>query len=169
MFAALLPLAAVAADGASGKGPSAEERRARMEACNANPEKCRAEREAVRAQLCKDNPLRCKEIEDRREKRMAECKADPEKCRVMKEKMEQRRAEKKAHFEQRFKHADSDGDGRISRAEAEQTMPRLGRHFERIDANKDGYVAVDEIFAARKAFFEQRGRHRMNRAPPTNI
>ncbi len=160
LCAALAPFVVMAADGPAGKpegkGPSAEERKARMEACKADPAKCRAEREAKRDQFCKDNPVRCKEMQERREKRMAECKADPEKCKAMKEKMEQRRADKKAHFEQRFKRADTDGDGRISRAEAERAMPRLGRHFDRIDADKDGYVTMEEITAFRKAFFEHR-------------
>ena len=169
IFAALLPLTAGAADGLPGatvkpegkamSGPSAEEHKARMEQCKANPEKCRAERESRREQMCKDNPSRCKEMKDRQEKRMAECKANPEKC----------RAEKKAHFEQRFKRADTDGDGRISRAEAEIAMPRLARHFDRIDANKDGQVTFDEIAAARKAFFEQRRGHRHARSEPTKI
>ena len=162
-LAALVP-AAVAAEGAAGKPdgvarPSAEARKARMEECKVNPEKCRAERQAKREQWCKEHPARCKEMAERREQRMAECKANPEKC----------RAEKKAHFEQRFKRADTDGDGRISRAEAEIAMPRLARHFDRIDANKDGQVTFDEIAAARKAFFEQRRGHRHARSEPTKI
>jgi hypothetical protein len=163
VFAALVPLTALAADGAAGrldgKGASPEERKARMEECKANPEKCRAEREARREQMCKDNPARCKEIQERREKRMAECKANPEKC----------RADKKAHFEQRFKRADTDGDGRISRDEAEKHLPRLARHFDRVDANKDGFVTLEEVFALRKAFFEHRRGNRPGRGQPTAI
>ena len=122
-LALLLPLAAVAAEGpagkADGKGPSAEERKARME------------------QMCKDNPERCKE---------------------MKEKMDQRRAEKKAQFEQRFKGADADGSGTISQAEAQKSLPRLARRFDQLDANKDGQISREEIAAARKARFDQQGR-----------
>ena len=109
----MVPLAAMAADGSpgatgkpDGKGPSAEERKARIEQCKANPEKCRAE--------------------------------------------------KKAKFEQRFKLADADGNGMISRAEAAKNLPRLARKFERFDTNKDGQVTVDEIAAVRKAKFERR-------------
>jgi Ca2+-binding EF-hand superfamily protein len=80
------------------------------------------------------------------EKRRAECQANPEKC----------RAERTARFEQRFKGADADGNGTISRAEAEKAMPRLARHFDRVDANKDGQVTRDEIMAARKAHMERR-------------
>ena len=122
IFSAMVPLAAMAADGSpgatgkpDGKGPSAEERKARIEQCKANPEKCRAE--------------------------------------------------KKAKFEQRFKLADADGNGMISRAEADQAMPRLARHFERIDANKDGQVTREEVATARKAHFEQRGRHKRGAEP----
>ena len=140
-LALLLPLAAVAAEGpagkADGKGPSAEERKARMEYCKANPEKCRAEKKARMEQMCKDNPERCKE---------------------MKEKMDQRRAEKKAQFEQRFKGADADGNGTISQAEAQKSLPRLARRFDQLDANKDGQISREEIAAARKARFDQQGR-----------
>ena len=123
-IAALLPVAAVAADGAEGKGPSAEARKARierMEACAANPEQCRAERQA---------------------------------------RMAQHQAERKARFEQRFKQADADGNGAIDRAEAEKALPHLARHFDRIDADKDGQVTFEEIAAARKVYFEQRRGHR---------
>lgn len=115
--AALIPMGAIAAEGLpgatvkpDGKGASltAEQRQARMEACKANPDKCRAERQAK--------------------------------------------------FDERFKKADADGNGAISRVEADKAMPRLARHFERIDANKDGQVIREEMAAARKAHYEQRKR-----------
>ncbi len=155
--AALLPMGAIAAEGLpgatvrpEGKGPTAEERKARMEACQANPEKCRAERQAQFEKRCAANPERCKEMKARMAKRMEECKANPEKC----------RAEHQAKFDERFKKADADGNGAISRAEADKAMPRLARHFERIDANKDGQITREEMAAARKAHFEQRMRHK---------
>ena len=80
------------------------------------------------------------------EKRHAECQANPEKC----------RAERVARFEQRFKSADADGNGMISRAEAEKGLPRLARRFEQIDADKDGHITRDEVAAARKAHMERR-------------
>jgi Ca2+-binding EF-hand superfamily protein len=46
-----------------------------------------------------------------------------------------------------FKKLDTDGDGRISRAEA-QAAPRLAEHFDEIDANKDGFITMDEMKAA---------------------
>ena len=164
-FATLVPLAALAADGMPGAtvksdasgapGPSAEERKARMEACKANPEKCRAERQAQFEKRCAANPERCKEMKAKMAKRMEECKANPEKC----------RAERQARFEERFKKADVDGNGAISRAEAEKAMPRLARHFDRIDANKDGQLTRDEMTTARKAHFEQRKRSKPGTEP----
>ncbi|HEX4781929.1 MAG TPA: EF-hand domain-containing protein [Usitatibacter sp.] len=50
---------------------------------------------------------------------------------------------------ERFKKLDTDGDGRISRAEA-QASPRLSKGFDAIDANKDGYITPDELKAARE-------------------
>src|SRR5262245_32075319 len=49
------------------------------------------------------------------------------------------------HFDESFTKADTDGDGRLSQAEAEQGMPRLGRDFADVDADKDGFVTRDEI------------------------
>ncbi len=193
-LAALAAVAAEGPPGkGDGKGPSAEERKApmermeRMEYCKANPDKCRAEKKARMEQMCKDNPERCKDLQARHEKRLEECKAHPEKChaekkarmerheqmckdnpercKAMKEKMDQRRAEKKAHFEQRFKGADTDGNGMVSRVEAEKSLPRLARQFERFDTNQDGQVSRDEMAAAFKARFERR----KGRAEPTKI
>lgn len=113
------------------------ERRARMEACKANPEKCRSERMAMREKWCAANPEKCKQMKARAE----QCKANPEKC----------RAERQARFEERFKRADLDGNGAISRAEAEKAMPRLVRRFDRLDANSDGQVTRAEFESARKA------------------
>ena len=163
MAAALIPLGTMAADGLpgatvkpEGKGPSAEERKARIEACKADPEKCRVERRAQFEKRCAENPERCKEFKAKMAKRMEECKANPEKC----------RAERAAAFEQRFKRADADGNGMISRAEADKAMPRLARHFDRIDVNKDGQITLEEMAAARKARFEQRKR---NKPEPSKI
>ena len=51
-------------------------------------------------------------------------------------------------FDERFKKADVDGDGALSRAEAEKGMPMLARDFDAIDANRDGKLTPDEIRAA---------------------
>lgn len=49
-------------------------------------------------------------------------------------------------FSEQFKTADKDGDGALSRAEAQDArLTRVVEHFDRIDANKDGKVTRDEI------------------------
>lgn len=151
--AAWLPLVSTAAEAPAGvtdpKRQTVEARRARMAQCQADPQQCRAERQARYEQWCKDHAERCKAIQARLEKRKAECAADPEKC----------RAERQARFEQRFKTADVDGNGMISRAEAEKAMPRLMRHFDRVDANKDGQLSREEVTSSRKALHERRQRN----------
>ena len=65
------------------------------------------------------------------------------------------RGERQAKAAERFRHADTDGDGAISRAEAEKNAPRLAKKFDQIDANKDGKLTQDELRAYREA---KRGR-----------
>lgn len=100
-----------------------------------------ADRKARFEQWCKDNPEKCREAKAKAEQRREQCKADPEKC----------RAEAQERNRERFKRADTNGDGRISREEAQKSMPQLARDFDRIDANKDGMVTLQELEAARKA------------------
>jgi Ca2+-binding EF-hand superfamily protein len=50
-----------------------------------------------------------------------------------------------ARFE-RLKAADTNGDGMISRAEA-ASLPMIAKHFDEIDANRDGQLAGDELRA----------------------
>ncbi|MBM3342676.1 MAG: hypothetical protein FJY56_11290 [Betaproteobacteria bacterium] len=152
LIAALLPLAAVAADGVTeGKRLSPDERKARVEQCRADPDQCRAEFIARREQWCKDNAERCQQIKTRIEQRRTQCQADPQQC----------QAERQARFEQYFKRVDSDGDGLLSRAEVEQAMPRMLHYFEAIDANKDGLISMQELSAALAARHE-RGRLRQD-------
>ncbi len=113
----------------------------RREQCKADPEKCRAEAQVRREQWCKDNPEKCREMKAKAQQRREQCKADPEKC----------RAEAQERNRERFKRADTNGDGRLSREEAQKSMPQLARDFDRIDANKDGMVTLEELEAARKA------------------
>ena len=47
-----------------------------------------------------------------------------------------------------FKKVDTDGDGRISKAEAQANAPRLAAHFDKIDTNGDGFLTPDELAAA---------------------
>lgn len=57
--------------------------------------------------------------------------------------------ERRAHGEQRWKAADTDGDAAISREEAKASMPRLAAEFDKVDANGDGKVTRDEMQAVR--------------------
>lgn len=131
---------------ANRREPSPEQRQAAREQCQANPAKCRDEMHARREQWCKNNAEKCREMKAKAEQRREQCKADPGKC----------RAEVKARLEQRFKRADTDGNGALSRAEAEKGMPGLARHFDQIDANKDGQITREEIEAAHKAREDKR-------------
>ncbi len=101
------------------------------------------DRDQVRAQMkerCAADPQKCEAMKKEFEARREQCKADPEKC----------KAEMKARFDEHYKKADANGDGGLSRAEAEQGMPRLAKHFDELDANKDGVVTRDELESAMK-------------------
>jgi Ca2+-binding EF-hand superfamily protein len=57
-------------------------------------------------------------------------------------------------FAEHFRRADADGDGALTRAEAEKALPRLGAKFDRIDADHDARLTPDELrryFDARRA------------------
>lgn len=58
-----------------------------------------------------------------------------------------RREAMRAKFDEFFAKADSDGDGALSRAEAEKSMPRLTGKFDRIDGDHDGRITREEIRA----------------------
>jgi Ca2+-binding EF-hand superfamily protein len=49
-------------------------------------------------------------------------------------------------FSEQFKAADKDGDGALTRSEAQNAnLTRVVDNFDRIDANRDGKVTRDEI------------------------
>ena len=51
---------------------------------------------------------------------------------------------------ERFKKADTNGDGALSKAEVDAAgMKRLSANFDKIDANKDGKITREEMKAAR--------------------
>ena len=53
---------------------------------------------------------------------------------------------------ERMKAADTNGDGAISKAEADAAgMKGLSKNFDKVDANKDGKVTRDEMRSARMA------------------
>lgn len=74
---------------------------------------------------------------------------------------EARRAEWQARAEARFVEADKDRDGRIDRVEAGFFGERLVRHFDRIDADKDGELTREEMAQARRQMAGHHGGQRM--------
>jgi Ca2+-binding EF-hand superfamily protein len=46
-----------------------------------------------------------------------------------------------------FARADTDGDGALSRSEAELGLPRVAKKFERIDSDGDGRLTLEELKA----------------------
>jgi Ca2+-binding EF-hand superfamily protein len=87
---------------------------------------------------CQENPQQCEQIKEKLKEKRAECQSDPEKC----------REEMRKKIAARFKKADTDGNGMISRSEAEQGMPMVARKFEQLDTNKDGQISPEELQAA---------------------
>ena len=58
---------------------------------------------------------------------------------------------------------DTDGDGTISKAEADAGAPRMAERFAEIDADSDGHVTKDEMHAARARFHEGMQAHGQER------
>lgn len=74
------------------------------------------------------------------------CREDPAQC----------RAERRGRAAERFKSADSNGDGALSRSEAQARMPKLAERFEKIDADGNGQVTREELRARAHARRERR-------------
>ncbi|CAK0779940.1 EF-hand domain-containing protein [Gammaproteobacteria bacterium] len=51
-------------------------------------------------------------------------------------------------IEQKFKAADKNGDGKLTLDEAKAGMPRVAKNFDKIDADHEGYVTLEQIKAA---------------------
>lgn len=67
---------------------------------------------------------------------------------------------KRTHDEHaaRVKAADTDGDGALSKAEAQAgKLPGLVKHFDKLDANKDGKIGPDEMHAKKGKPQDHRG------------
>src|SRR4051795_4616489 len=83
--------------------------------------------------------------DQKREQMREQCKANPQECR---ERMQK-------HMQEWFKKVDKDGDGSISREEAQANAPRMAQHFDEIDANHDGKVSAEELKAHHEKMREQ--------------
>jgi Ca2+-binding EF-hand superfamily protein len=57
----------------------------------------------------------------------------------------QREAEMRKRFDERFAAADLNGDGKLSRVEVDEKMPRLSSRFAWMDDNRDGFLSSDEL------------------------
>lgn len=57
-------------------------------------------------------------------------------------------AAQKQQVQQRLKAADANGDGLISRNEADASLPRIAKRFDALDSNHDGQLSPDELRAA---------------------
>lgn len=56
----------------------------------------------------------------------------------------------RAHkMQERLKAADKNGDGKISREEANASLPKIAKHFDEIDTNRDGQITREEMRAFR--------------------
>lgn len=64
---------------------------------------------------------------------------------------------KNARLAGQFRRADADGNGMLSRAEAERAAPPLAKHFDAIDAGRDGQISPEEIRAFRRSERGARG------------
>ena len=48
-------------------------------------------------------------------------------------------------FDERFAAADLNGDGKLSRVEVGEKMPRLAERFAWVDENGDGFLSREEL------------------------
>ncbi len=97
----------------------------------------------------KDGKLSKEEMQKGVDKMFADADANKDGV-ITREEMQAHRArmhdKMRAKMQDLWKAADKDGDGALSRAEADNAdMPMLSRHFDRIDKNKDGKLTQDEL------------------------
>jgi hypothetical protein len=72
--------------------------------------------------------------------------------------IESRRQKMRERMQEWMQQADVDHDNSISRAEAEESMPGVARHFDQIDTNHDGVITLDEIKAAQEKAAQEKKR-----------
>jgi len=75
----------------------------------------------------------------------------------MREARETRHANMREHMDEKFKEADTNGDGQLSLEEVQAKMPRLAARFNDLDSDKNGQLSKEEL---------AQGHHRGPR-PPT--
>lgn len=66
----------------------------------------------------------------------------------------------RATLEERFREANTTGDGRLTFAQAQARMPSVGHEFDAIDRDHKGWVTLDDIRA------HQAEKRRLRRAKP---
>lgn len=85
--------------------------------------------------------------------------------------MAERHARMQAAFDEKFKAADKNGDGALTKAEANAGLPHLAKRFDQLDANRDGKLTRDEIRAGMEKMHHRgrdlRWRHRTGSPSPT--
>ena len=62
----------------------------------------------------------------------------------------QREAQMRQRFDERYTAADLNGDGRLSRVEVDEKMPRLSHRFAWMDDNRDGFLSREELMPKRR-------------------
>jgi uncharacterized low-complexity protein len=50
-----------------------------------------------------------------------------------------------AEVEARFKAADKNGDGKVTREEAEAGLPRVAMVWDKVDVDKKGYITLEQL------------------------
>ena len=75
----------------------------------------------------------------------------------MRQARETRHANMRGHMDEKFKEADTNGDGQLSLDEVQAKMPRLATRFNELDTDKNGQLSKEEL---------AQGHHRGPR-PPT--
>ncbi|QNH23210.1 EF hand [Xanthomonas sp. GW] len=66
-------------------------------------------------------------------------------------------AAQKQKLQQKLETADANGDGLISRSEADASLPRIAKRFDALDRNHDGQLSADELRAAVQQAKQQAG------------
>lgn len=63
----------------------------------------------------------------------------------MRQARETRHGNMRAKMDERFKEADTNGDGQLSLDEVQAKMPRLASRFDELDKDKNGQLSKDEL------------------------